>query len=164
MTGVKINHKTVQRWATGYAGLMDRYLDMIIPQVGEKWRTDEICIMIRGDCKCLFAMLGNDTGYWLAKMVAEHKGNDDVEPLFRIAKRLADKVPKTLVSDGVTNFGYAYRKQCAAKNLLHKDASTSGTSTWRTTRTTTRWNPSTATRYATARRSYEGSRKTIRPS
>lgn len=57
--------------------------------------------------KYLFAMLGNDTGYWPAKMVAEHKGNDDVESLFRIAKRLAGKVPKTLVSDGTTNFGYA---------------------------------------------------------
>ena len=133
MTGVKINHKTVQGWATGYAGLMDRYLDMIIPQVGEKWQTDETCIMIRGDCKYLFAMLGNDAGYWLAKVVAEHKDNDGVEPLFRIAKRLAGKVPKTLVSDEGTNFGSAYRKQCAAKNLLHKDANTSGTSTWRAT-------------------------------
>ena len=120
--GVKINHKTVQRWATGYAGLMDRYLDMIIPQVGEKWRTDETCIMIRGDCKYLFAMLGNDTGYWLAKMVAEHKGNDDIAPMFEAAKGLAKKIPARLVSDGAANFGHAHKKQCAPKNFFHKDS------------------------------------------
>ena len=101
---------------------MDKHLNMITPQVGEKWKTDEIYLMIRGERKYLFAMLDNDTKYWLAKMVAAHKGNDDVEPLFKAAKKLAGKVPETLVSNRAANFGHAHRKQYAAKNFLHKDS------------------------------------------
>ena len=119
---VKANHMTVMRWATEYARLMERFADRITPQVGEKWRTDEIYLRIRGNPRYLFAMLDNDTRYWLAKMVAEHKGNDDVAPMFEKAKKLAGKVPETLVSDGAANFGHAHKKQYAAKNLLHKES------------------------------------------
>ena len=64
----------------------------------------------------------SETRFWLAKMVAEHKGNDDVAPLFRKAKEVAGKVPERLISDGATNFGHAHRKQYAPKNFLHKDS------------------------------------------
>ena len=122
MTGLKVSHMTVMRWAAEYARLMELYLDKITPQVGEKWRTDEIYLMIRGKLRYLFAMLDSETRYWLAKMVAEHKGNDDVAPMFKEAKRLAGKVPETLVSDGAANFAHAHKKQYAAKNFLHKES------------------------------------------
>ena len=101
---------------------MEWYLDKITPQVGEQWRTDEIFLMIMGNRRYLFSMLDTDTRYWLAKMVAEHKGNDDVAPMFEAARKLAGKVPETLVSDGAANFGHAHKKQYAAKNFLHKDS------------------------------------------
>ena len=78
--------------------------------------------MIMGNRRYLFSMLDTDTRYWLAKMVAEHKGNDDVAPMFEAARKLAGKVPETLVSDGAANFGHAHKKQYAAKNFLHKDS------------------------------------------
>ena len=122
MTGTNVSHVTVQNWAREYSELMDRFMDKITPHVGEQWRTDEIFLMIRGNRRYLFAMLDSDTRYWLAKMVAEHKGNDDVAPLFRKAKEVAGKVPERLISDGAANFGHAHRKQYAAKNFLHKDS------------------------------------------
>lgn len=67
-------------------------------------------------------MLDSETRFWLAKMVAEHKGNDDVAPMFNKAKQMAGKVPETLVSDGASNFSHAHKKQYAAKNFLHKDS------------------------------------------
>ena len=122
MTGLKITHVTVFNWAAEYGRLMEWYLDKITPQVGEQWRTDEIFLMIMGNRRYLFSMLDTDTRYWLAKMVAEHKGNDDVAPMFEAARKLAGKVPETLVSDGAANFGHAHKKQYAAKNFLHKDS------------------------------------------
>ena len=122
MTGTKKSYMTVERWAGEYGRLMERFMDEITPQVGEKWRTDEIYLRIRGNRRYLFAMLDNDTRYWLAKMVAEHKGNDDVALMFEKAKEIAGKVPAQLVSDGVANFGHAHRKLYAAKNFLHKES------------------------------------------
>ena len=112
---------TVQNWATEYAALMEWFVDKITPNVGEKWRTDEIYLMIRGERRYLFAMLDSETRYWLAKMVAEHKGNDDVAPMFKEAKRLAKKVPETLISDKAANFHHAWKEQYKAKNFLHKE-------------------------------------------
>ena len=118
--GVDITYKTVQRWAAEYVGLMDRFMDSIRPQVGEDWRTDEIYMDIKGNRKFLFAMLDSQTRFWLAEMVATHKGNDDVAPMFEKARQLAGKVPARLISDGAANFAHAHKKQYAAKNFLHK--------------------------------------------
>ena len=122
MTGADASHVTVQNWAREYAGLMDKFMDSITPLVGEQWRTDEIYLRIRGNRRYLLDMLDSDTRYWLAKMVAEHKGNDDVEPMFKKAKELAGKVPSRLVSDGAANFAYAHRKQFAPKSAMDKES------------------------------------------
>ena len=52
-------------------------------------------------------MLDGETRFWLAKMVSEHKGNDDVAPVFKAAKKLAKEVPETLISDKAANFHHA---------------------------------------------------------
>jgi len=121
LTGVKVSHVTVQAWNRKYVELMDRYLEQITPQVGENWRTDELYLKIRGDRKYLFAMLDSETRFWLAQMVSEHKGNDDVSPMFADAKRKAKKVPEILISDGASNFHHAWKNQYKSKNFLHKD-------------------------------------------
>ena len=120
LVGVKTTHVTVQNWIKKYINLMDQYLDKLVPQVGELWRTDEIYLKIKGDRKYLFAMLDSETRFWLAQMVADHKGNDDVAPMFAKAKKVAGKVPEILVSDGASNFHNAWKKQFKPKNFLHK--------------------------------------------
>ena len=122
MAGLKTSHVTIQNWATEYGNLMEKFADTITPQVGEQWRTDELYLKIKGERKYLFAMLDSETRFWLAKMVAEHKGNDDVAPMFKQAKQLAGKVPEQLTSDGASNFSHAHKKQYAAKNYLHKES------------------------------------------
>ena len=66
-------------------------------------------------------MLDSETRFWLSQMVSEHKGNDDVSPMFADAKRKAGKVSQTLISDGAANFHHAWKKQYKARNFLHKD-------------------------------------------
>ena len=121
LTGVKVSHVTIQNWIKKYVLLMEKYLDKITPQVGEQWRTDELYLKIKGDKKYLFAMLDSETRFWLSQMVSEHKGNDDVSPMFADAKKKAKKVPATLISDGAANFHHAWNKQYKAKNFLHKE-------------------------------------------
>ena len=119
--GVKVSYQTILNWADEYSDIMERYADTIAPKVGEQWRTDEVYVSVKGNPRYIFAMLDTETRYWIAKMVAEHKGNDDVAPMFTKAKQVAGKVPETLVSDGASNFHNAWRKQYAPRNFLHKN-------------------------------------------
>lgn len=120
--GCRVSYVTIQRWAGRYGPLMEKYLDGVMPQVGETWRTDEIYIRVRGERKYLFAMLDAETRYWIARQVATHKGTDDVRPMFRAAKRVAGKTPSKLISDGASNFAEAHRDEYAPRNFLWKDS------------------------------------------
>ena len=91
-------------------------MDVITHQVCKQWRIDKVHLKTGGDRKYLLVGPSSETGFRLAKMVAGHKGNDDVAPMFRGTRRLAGKVPETLVSDGTTNFGHAH-KQYVTKNF-----------------------------------------------
>lgn len=101
---------------------MEWFVESLVPLVGEKWRTDEIYVRIRGERKYLFAMLDSDTRYWLARQVATHKGTDDVRPMFEKARKVAGKVPSKLISDGAGNFAEAHRDEYAPRNHLWKDS------------------------------------------
>ncbi len=116
----KVSHQTIYNWSEEYGNIMETYMDKIRPQVGEAWRTDEIYMSIKGNRRYLFAMLDSETRYWIAKQVAEHKGKDDVAPMFKQAKKVAGKIPTTLISDKAANFHHAWKEQYASKNFLHK--------------------------------------------
>lgn len=117
---VKVSHVTVLNWATKYGNLMAAYADKIAPRVGEQWRTDEVYVSVKGNQRYLFAMLDTETRYWIAKMVSENKGTDDVKPMFEKARQVTGKVPETLVSDKAANFHEAWQDLYAPKNYTHK--------------------------------------------
>ena len=92
-------------------GLIEKYLDRLTPQVGDAWRTDELYLKVKGNTKYLFAMMDDDTRFWIAQQVADNKGTSDVRPMFREAQERAGKKPKVLISDGAFNFGEAAIKE-----------------------------------------------------
>jgi transposase-like protein len=57
--------------------------------------------------KYLFAMMDDETRFWISQQVADRKGTDDVEQMFREAKRIAGKNPPAVISDGAANFAEA---------------------------------------------------------
>ena len=108
LLGVQVSHNTIYTWIRKYSSLMEKYLDKITPQVGNAWRTDELYVKVRGNMKYLFALMDDETRFWIAQQVSEHKGTSDVKPLFREGKRVAGKNPSTLISDGAPNFADAF--------------------------------------------------------
>src|SRR5208337_3644413 len=56
---------------------------------------------INGNMKYLFAMIEDETRFWIAQEVAETKDKHDVRRLFSRAKYLMEKQPRTLVTDGL---------------------------------------------------------------
>lgn len=111
LQGVNVSHVAVLKWVRKYVGLMDKYLGQIQPNVSDTWRTDELYLKVKGNMKYLFAMMDDDTRFWIAQQVSDHKGTSDVRPMFKAAIQATGKVPKTFISDGANNFHDAYRTE-----------------------------------------------------
>jgi transposase-like protein len=91
--------------------LMQTYLNRITPNVGDAWRTDELYVKIRGDMKYMYALMDDETRFWIAQQVADTKFTADVKPLFRKAKEIAGKNPTVLISDGAPNYSQAFKDE-----------------------------------------------------
>jgi transposase-like protein len=117
LLGVQVCHRTVYNWIEKYTALMKKYLDQITPQVSDTWATDELFLKVKGNLKYLYAMMDEQTRFWIAQEVAETKYTADVRPLFQTAKAIAGKTPKTLVSDGAANFHDAYNQEFRTMKL-----------------------------------------------
>lgn len=113
LQGLTITHQTVYNLINKYVGLMSAYLEKIVPNVSDTWRTDELYVKIKGDQKYLYALMDDQTRFWIAQQVADSKYYVDVTPMFKEGKRIACKLPKELVSDGATNFHVAWKKNIA---------------------------------------------------
>ncbi|MDV3276839.1 MAG: DDE-type integrase/transposase/recombinase [Nitrososphaerales archaeon] len=116
LLGVQVSHQTIYKWIQKYVGLMDRYLDKLTPQVSDTWRADELYFKVRGNMKYLFAMMDDETRFWIAQQVSDTKFKAGVRPLFAEAKRVAGKRPLTLITDGGHHFNQPFKKEFYSKH------------------------------------------------
>lgn len=111
LQGVNVTHVAVYKWIKKYVVLMDKYLSKITPNVSDVWRTDELYLKVKGDKKYLFALMDDETRFWIAQQVADKKNTSDIQSLFKVGKEVAKKKPNILISDGAPNFHNAYKKE-----------------------------------------------------
>lgn len=111
LQGVNVSHQTVMNWITKYTKLMKAYLDKITPQVGDAWRADEVFVKVKGNMKYLFALMDDETRFWIAKEVADRKEGHDASGLFKQAKEVAQTKPKVIITDGLRSYHNAYQKE-----------------------------------------------------
>ena len=86
---------------------MNQYLEQIKPNVSDTWRADELYVKINGNMKYLFAMMDDETRFWIAQEVAETKDKHDAKKLFTRAKYLMGKQPKIFTTDGLVTYSAA---------------------------------------------------------
>jgi transposase-like protein len=111
LLGVEVSYQTISNWITKYVKLMKDCTESIVPKVGETWRADELYVKIKGDMKYLFAMMDDETRYWIAQEVGETKTKHDARKLFVQAKRLMQKQPKELITDGLPTYSVTAMKE-----------------------------------------------------
>jgi putative transposase len=111
LQGVKVSHVAILKWIRKYVKLMNEYLEKIKPNVSDTWRADELYVKIKGDLKYLFAIMDDETRFWIAQEVAETKHQHDARRLFRMSERLMGKKPMTLITDGLMTYHDAYKKE-----------------------------------------------------
>jgi transposase-like protein len=107
LLGVEVSHKTVYMWIKKYVRLMQNYVEKLKPNVSDTWRADELYVKIKGNMKYLFAMMDDETRFWIAQEVADTKLKHDARVLFHSAIRVTGKQPKTLITDGLRSYAIA---------------------------------------------------------
>jgi putative transposase len=110
LQGVNVSHVAVYKWIRKYVSLMESYLEQIRPQVSNTWRADELFLKVKGNMKYLYALMDDETRFWIAQQVADTKYTADITPMFAEGKKLAGKAPSTLITDGAFNFNSAFRR------------------------------------------------------
>jgi transposase-like protein len=118
MIGVEVSYQTVWNWIQKYTALMEKYLDRITPHVSDTWRADELYVKIRGNMKYVFAMMDDETRFWIAQEVANTKDTHDARNLFRMAKDRAGKKPQILITDGLRSYRDAWLKEYRANKQI----------------------------------------------
>jgi len=111
LLGVEVSHQTVYNWIRKYVQLMGRYVEKIVPNVSNTWRADELYVKIKGDMKYLFALMDDETRFWIAQEVAESKYKHDARRLFQLGQKVTGKKPMTLITDGLPAYHDAYKKE-----------------------------------------------------
>jgi len=109
LIGMDVTHQTVYNWIEKYTNLMQKYLEKITPNVGDAWRRDELFLKVKGNLKYLYALMDDDTRFWIAQEVLDTKNTADINPLFKKGKEIAGKRPNTLISDGARNILDAFK-------------------------------------------------------
>ena len=114
LRGVSMSHVAVYKWIRKYVTLMQSYVEKIkLPSLGDAWRTDELYVKVKGNMKYMYALMDDDTRFWIAQQVSGTKYTADIRPLFRKAKEVTGKRPNVLISDGAPNYIQAFKEEFA---------------------------------------------------
>ena len=111
LQGISVSHVSVLKWIKKYTALMARYLEQVKPNVSDTWRADELYVKINRNMKYLFAMMDDETRFWIAQEVAESKDKHDTRKLLQMSKQVAGKKPMTFITDGLPSYHDAYKKE-----------------------------------------------------
>ena len=65
---------------------------------------DELFLKVHGNMKYLYALMDDETRFWIAKEVADTKYHADVHRLFKQGRNVAGKAPNKIITDGARNF------------------------------------------------------------
>jgi transposase-like protein len=111
LLGVQVSYQTILNWIGKYVRLMERYVEKIVPNVSDTWRADELYVKVKGNMKYLFALMDDETRFWIAQEVAETKYQHDARKLFQLGMKVAGKKPLTLITDGLSAYHQAYKSE-----------------------------------------------------
>jgi transposase-like protein len=111
LIGAEVSHQTISNWIEKYTNLMKGYVDNLNPNVGDTWRADEVYVKVKGNMKYLFALMDDETRYWIAQEVADSKYKHDAQALFHEGKQIIGKRPNVLITDGLPAYHDAFNRE-----------------------------------------------------
>jgi len=109
--GVKVYHTTVLRWIQKYTELINIYVEDLKPELSEVWHADEMMIKTGGKWSWLWHVMDAETRFLLANLISKTREIKDARRLFQEAKKVAQKKPDAVITDGLRAYEDAFKKE-----------------------------------------------------
>ena len=62
---------------------MQAHLEKITPNSSDAWRVDELYVKVRGNSKYLFALMDDQTRFWIAQQIADTIYTSNIRAIIR---------------------------------------------------------------------------------
>ena len=110
LVGIKVNASTIHRWSDCYSSIMCKYATVLRVDAGYRWHVDELFFKVLKKKRYLFAVMDGASRFILSYEISPLKQGFKANGLFAAAALQAYRLPRILVSDGLSGFIGAAKK------------------------------------------------------
>src|ERR1043165_8545233 len=107
--GIAVSHETVRQWARKFGQALANQIRRRLPNPGDKWHLDEVCLMIRGTKHWLWRAVDQD-GVVLDVLVQSRRDKKAAKRLLRKLLKRQMRPPRVMVTDKIASYREAKRE------------------------------------------------------
>jgi putative transposase len=96
--GITVSHETVRQWARKFGQAFADQIRRKLPDPGDKWHLDEVCLMIAGQKHWLWRAVDQD-GVVLDVLVQRRRNKRAAKRLLRKLLKKQGRAPRVLITD-----------------------------------------------------------------
>src|SRR4051812_41979821 len=104
--GILVSHETVRQWARKFGQSFANQIRRKLPDPGDKWHLEEVCLMIRGTKHWLWRAVDQD-GFVLDVLVQSRRDKRAAKRLLRKLLKRQARVPRVMVADKLASYSAA---------------------------------------------------------
>ena len=104
--GIDVSHETVRQWARKFGQSFANQIRRKLPDPGDKWHLDEVCLMIAGQKHWLWRAVDQD-GVVLDVLVQSRRDKKAAKRLLRKLLKRQMRPPRVMVTDKLASYSAA---------------------------------------------------------
>jgi len=104
--GIDVSHETVRQWARKFGQAFANQIRRRLPDPGDKWRLDEVGLMIAGKKHWLWRAVDQD-GVVLDVLVQSRRDKKAAKRLLRKLLKKQGRAPRVMITDKLASYGAA---------------------------------------------------------
>src|SRR3954463_10700244 len=104
--GIDVSHETVRQWARKFGQGFANQIRRKLPDPGDKWHLDEVCLMIGGTKHWLWRAVDQDGGV-LDVLVQRRRNKRAAKRLLRKLLKKQMRPPRVMVTDKLASYSAA---------------------------------------------------------
>src|SRR4051812_20929000 len=119
--GIEVSHEAVRQWARKFGQAFANQIRRKLPDPGDKWHLDEVCLMIRGTKHWLWRAVDQD-GFVLDVLVQSRRDKQAAKRLLRKLLKKQCRTPRVLITDKLASYSAAKGEVMpSVEHRRHKD-------------------------------------------